>query len=74
VAETVFAREQVVKFLSEKSPGASRPLNQQLARFAQDLLMRHRPGDAGDWNRQDDDPSDLSGQFHSSRVSEKALY
>ena len=34
------------------------------ARLAEDLLVRHGPGDAGDWHRQKKEDDDLRSQTH----------
>src|SRR5215470_16226522 len=64
MAEAVLAREQIEKLpLDDRFTGLA-ARDTVLARFAEDLLVRDRPRDAGDRNREDEEHCDLHAETH----------
>src|SRR5262249_25479018 len=64
MAEAVLAREQIEKLpLDDRFTGLA-ARDTVLARFAEDLLVRDRPGHARDWNREDKEHCDLHAETH----------
>jgi len=59
VAEAIFAGEQIKEFSARQAGRLLRLLLTIVPRFAKNLFMRHRPGNAGDWYRQDKQPHKL---------------
>jgi len=64
MAEAIFAGEQVKKFASGQTACLPRLLLAIVARLTKDFLMSNRPGDAGDGDRQDEQPHKLKADNH----------
>ena len=59
MAETVLAGKEIEKLAAKKTMRYSRVPLTKLARLAKNFLMRNRPGDTGDRDRQDEQPDKL---------------
>jgi hypothetical protein len=64
MAEAIFAGEQVEKFASGQTVCLLGLLLAIVARLTKDFLMSNRPGDAGDGDRQDEQPHKLKADRH----------
>jgi 4-hydroxy-2-oxoheptanedioate aldolase len=68
VAETVLAGEEIEGLARHEAPGGPAFRRAPLARLAKHLLVRHRPRDGRDRNRQDEQEHDLMAQCHGMRT------
>jgi len=65
MAEAEFAGEEEIKFAAQQVAMALTLANAVFARFAENLFMRDRPGNAGDRDGQHEQRDDLYGERHS---------
>src|SRR4051812_24527300 len=59
VAEAVLAGKEVEEFSLVPAPALPTPAHTELPRLAEDLLVRHGPGDARDGDREHEEHGDL---------------
>src|SRR5205085_3219375 len=63
VAKAVFASKQVEEFALNQVRGLFTATDAEFTRFAENLLMRNGPADAGDGNRDQQQLNDFKSQF-----------
>ena len=64
MAEAILACENVEQLPPDDSAAMRALLLAVLAEFAEDFLVSNGPGNAGNWNRQDEQPRYLKRQCH----------
>jgi hypothetical protein len=74
VAEAVLTSEQVKELARDQRAAVPAAPFAELARLAEDFLMRDRPGDTGDRNGEHEEPDNLLPQMGAVRGHEIAIF